>query len=71
MEFANSKEYQALPNTALDAAEEEQHGIRRKKHTERDGTPAAALMPSAAEVLVAAHRYYHAANDGERFIAKG
>ena len=63
MEYANSEEYKNLPNTALEAAEEEVHGVHRKKRTVR---PA----PSAAEVL-AAHTYYHAAHGSEPFEAKG
>ncbi|MFC2500671.1 MAG: hypothetical protein ACFNUC_08065, partial [Selenomonas noxia] len=72
MEYANSEEYQNLPNTALDAADEETHGaVRRRKRQEQDGVSAAPPVPSAAEIFAAAHRYYHAAHDGERFIAKG
>ena len=69
MEYANSEEYKSLPNTALDAAEEEQRGVRRKKRTDADPAPVRPA-PSAAEVR-AAHRYYHAANGGEPFEAKG
>ena len=69
MEYANSEEYKNLPNTALEAAEEEAHGVHRKKRT--DGEPAPVRpAPSAAEVL-AAHTYYHAAHGGEPFEAKG
>ena len=72
MEYANSEEYQNLPNTALDAADEETHGaVRRRKRQEQDGVLAAPPVPSAAEIFAAAHRYYHVAHDGERFIAKG
>ena len=71
MEFANSEEYKNLPNTALDAAEEEEHGVRRKKRTEAEGTPARALTPSPAEILTAARRYYHTAQSGEAFEARG
>ena len=46
------------------------HGVRRKKRT--DGEPAPVRpAPSAAAVFAAAHRYYHAANGGEPFEAKG
>ena len=69
MAYANSEEYKSLPNTALDAAEEEQRGVRRKKRTDADPAPVRPA-PSAAEVR-AAHRYYHAANGGEPFEAKG
>ena len=69
MEYANSEEYKKLPNTALEAAEEEAHGVQRKKRT--DGEPAPVRpAPSAAEVL-AAHTYYHAAHGSEPFEAKG
>ena len=69
MEYANSEEYKKLPNTALEAAEEEAHGVHRKKRT--DGEPAPVRpAPSAAEVL-AAHTYYHAAHGSEPFEAKG
>ena len=71
MEFANSEEYKNLPNTALDAAEEEEHGVRRKKRTEAEGTPARALTPSPAEILTAARRYCHTAQSGEAFEARG
>ena len=70
MEYANSEEYKNLPNTALDAAEEEAHGVHRKKH-EASGVPVRAIAPNAAAVFTAAHRYYHAANGGEPFEAKG
>lgn len=69
MEFANSEEYKNLPNTMLDAAEEEARGIHRKKST--DGNPPPVRpAPSVAEVL-AAHTYYHAAHGSEPFEAKG
>ena len=69
MEYANSEEYKNLPNTALDAAEEEQRGVRRKKRTDADPAPVRPA-PSAAEVR-AAHTYYHAAHGSEPFEAKG
>ena len=69
MEYANSEEYKNLPNTALDAAEEEEHGVRRKKRTDADPAPVRPA-PSAAEVR-AAHTYYHASHGGEPFEAKG
>ena len=69
MEYANSEEYRNLPNTALDAAEEEQRGVRRKKRTDADPAPVRPA-PSAAEVR-AAHTYYHASHGGEPFEAKG
>lgn len=71
MEYANSEEYKNLPNTALDATEEEMHGVRRKKGEVSDGVPVRAIAPNAAAVFTAAHRYYHAANGGEPFEAKG
>ena len=69
MEYANSEEYKNLPNTALEAAEEEAHGVHRKKRTDGDPVPVRP-SPSAAEVL-AAHTYYHAAHGSEPFEAKG
>ena len=69
MEYANSEEYKNLPNTALEAAEEEQRGVRRKKRTDADPAPVRPA-PSAAEVR-AAHTYYHASHGGEPFEAKG
>lgn len=71
MEYANSEEFKNLPNTALDATEEEMRGVHRKKHEEADGVPVRAIAPNAAAVFAAAHRYYHAANGGEPFEAKG
>ena len=46
------------------------HGVQRKKRTDGEPVPVRPA-PSAAEVLAAAHRYYHAANGGEPFEAKG
>lgn len=69
MEYANSEEYKNLPNTALDAAEEEARGVRRKNRTDGEPSPVRPA-PSVAEVL-AAHRYYHAAHGTEAFEAKG
>ena len=69
MEYANSEEYKNLPNTALEAAEEEVHGVHRKKRTDGEPVPVRPA-PSAAEVL-AAHTYYHAAHGSEPFEAKG
>ena len=46
------------------------HGVHRKKH-EASGVPVRAIAPNAAAVFTAAHRYYHAANGGEPFEAKG
>ena len=69
MEYANSEEYKKLPNTALEAAEEEAHGVHRKKRTDGEPVPVRPA-PSAAEVL-AAHTYYHAAHGSEPFEAKG
>ena len=69
MEYAGSEAYKNLPNTALDAAEEER-GVRRRPR-QTDGVSVRAAVPSAAEVLAAAQRYYHTALDGERFAAKG
>ena len=70
MEYANSDAYKNLPNTALDAAEEESRGVHRSKHEEA-GVPVRSIAPNAAAVFAAAHRYYHAANGGEPFEAKG
>ena len=69
MEYANSEEYKNLPNTMLDATEEEAHGVHRKKRTDGEPVPVRPA-PSAAEVL-AAHTYYHAAHGSEPFEAKG
>lgn len=69
MEYANSEEYKNLPNTVLDAAEEEARGVRRKNRTDSEPSPVRPA-PSVAEVL-AAHRYYHAAHGTEAFEAKG
>ena len=69
MEYANSEEYKNLPNTAFEAAEEEAHGVHRKKRTAGEPAPVRPA-PSAAEVL-AAHTYYHAAHGSEPFEAKG
>ena len=69
MEYANSEEYKNLPNTVLDAAAEEAHGVHRKKRTDDEPVPVRPT-PSAAEVL-AAHTYYHAARGSEPFEAKG
>ena len=70
MEYAGSEAYKNLPNTALDAAEEEERGVRRPTPP-TDRLPRSAAVPSAAEALAAAQRYYHTALDGERFTAKG
>lgn len=69
MEYANSKEYRNLPDTIRDAATEEAHGIHRKQHAHAARIPSHPA-PSAAEVL-ASHRYYHAAQRGVSFEAKG
>lgn len=69
MEYANSKEYRNLPDTIRDAATEEAHGIHRKQHAHAARIPSHPA-PSAAEVL-ASHRYYHAAQRGASFEAKG
>ena len=69
MEFANSEEYKNLPNTALDAAEEEARGVHRRKRSDGDPVPVRPA-PSAAEIL-AARTYYHAAHGAEPFEAKG
>ena len=71
MAYANSEEYKNLPNTALDATEEEMRGVRRKKRTDEDGMSVRTIAPNAAAIFTAAHRYYHAANGGEPFEAKG
>ena len=70
MEYANSEEYKNLPNTAMDAAEEKERGVRRRKHEEQESAPMRVIAPSPAE-LFAAHRYYHAAHGSEPFEAKG
>ena len=69
MEYANSKEYRNLPDTIRDAATEEARGILRKQHADATRLPVHPA-PSAAEVL-ASHRYYHAAQRGVSFEAKG
>ena len=69
MEYANSKEYRNLPDTIRDAAAEEARGILRKQHADATRLPSHPA-PSAAEVL-ASHRYYHAAQRGASFEAKG
>ena len=47
------------------------HGVHRKKRTDGEPVPVRAIAPNAAAVFAAAHRYYHAANGGEPFEAKG
>ena len=69
MEYANSKEYRNLPDTIRDAAAEEARGIHRKQHADAARIPSHPA-PSAAEVL-ASQRYYHAAQHGASFEAKG
>ena len=69
MEYANSKEYRNLPDTIRDAALEEARGIHRKQHADATRLPVHPA-PSAAEVL-ASQRYYHAAQRGASFEAKG
>lgn len=69
MEYANSKEYRNLPDTIRDAAAEEARGIHRKHHADATRLPVHPA-PSAAEVL-ASQRYYHAAQRGVSFEAKG
>ena len=69
MEYANTKEYRNLPDTIRDAAAEEARGIHRKQHADATRIPSHPA-PSAAEVL-ASHRYYHAAQRGVSFEAKG
>ena len=69
MEYANSKEYRNLPDTIHDAVAEEARGIHRKQHADATRLPVHPA-PSAAEVL-ASHRYYHAAQRGASFEAKG
>ena len=69
MEYANTKEYRNLPDTIRDAAAEEARGIHRKQHADATRLPSHPA-PSAAEVL-ASHRYYHAAQCGVSFEAKG
>ena len=69
MEYANSKEYRNLPDTIRDAAAEEARGIHRKQHADAARIPSHPA-PSAAEVL-ASQRYYHAAQRGASFEAKG
>ena len=69
MEYANSKEYRNLPDTIRDAAAEEARGIHRKQHADATRLPVHPA-PSAAEVL-ASQSYYHAAQRGASFEAKG
>ena len=69
MEYANSKEYRNLPDTIRDAAAEEARGIHRKQHADATRLPVRPA-PSAAEVL-ASQSYYHAAQRGASFEAKG
>ena len=69
MEYANSKEYRNLPDTIRDAAAEEARGIHRKQHADATRLPMHPA-PSAAEVL-ASQRYYHAAQRGASFEARG
>ena len=69
MEYADAKEYRDLPDTIRDAAAEEARGIHRKQHAHTARIPSHPA-PSAAEVL-ASHRYYHAAQRGASFEAKG
>lgn len=69
MEYANSKEYRNLPDTIRDAAAEEARGIHCKQHADATRLPVHPA-PSAAEVL-ASQRYYHAAQRGASFEAKG
>ena len=69
MEYANTKEYRNLPDTIRDAALEEARGIHRKQHADATRLPVHPA-PSAAEVL-ASQRYYHAAQRGASFEAKG
>ena len=69
MEYANTKEYRNLPDTIRDAAAEEARGIHRKQHADATRLPVHPA-PSAAEVL-ASHCYYHAAQRGVSFEAKG
>ena len=69
MEYANSKEYRNLPDTIRDAALEEARGIHRKQHADATRLPVRPA-PSAAEVL-ASQSYYHAAQRGASFEAKG
>ena len=69
MEYANSEEYRNLPNTVLDVAEEEARGVHRKKYADTGVVPVRPA-PSPAEIL-AAHRYYYAAQRTEPFEAKG
>ena len=69
MEYANSKEYRNLPDTIRDATAEEARGIHRKQHADATRLPVHPA-PSAAEVL-ASQRYYHAAQHGVSFEAKG
>ena len=69
MEYANPKEYRNLPDTIRDAAAEEARGIHREQHADATRLPVHPA-PSAAEVL-ASQRYYHAAQRGASFEAKG
>lgn len=69
MEYANTKEYRNLPDTIRDAAAEEARGIHHKQHADATRLPVHPA-PSAAEVL-ASQSYYHAAQRGASFEAKG
>lgn len=69
MEYASTDAYKNLPDTELDAAPEEQRGGQKKRSTAE--RPAALVLPSPAEFLTAAQRYYAAAQQHDHFIAKG
>lgn len=69
MEYASTDAYKNLPDTELDAAPEEQRGGQKKRSTAE--RPAASVLPSPAELLTAAQRYYAAAQQHDHFIAKG
>ena len=69
MEYANSKEYRNLPDTIRDAAAEEARGIHRKQHA--DATRILSHPAPSAAAVLASHRYYHAAQRGASFEAKG
>ena len=69
MEYASTDAYKNLPDTELDTAAEEQRGGQKKRSTTESA--AASTLPSPAELLTAAQRYYIAAQQHDHFIAKG
>lgn len=70
MEYTHSEEYKNLPDTALDAAEEDLHGGRRRRR-HAGNISAERPAPSPAEILAAAQRYYYTLHDRAGFTARG